>query len=142
MAAASQDVKLEIVPIGGSKTPTDKITIGSAVPNSGQPYARGSQTNLLKRDDITVQVVRRTSGTDLSIAVKRRNSQSSQPNLLAVLGAEGMDQKQSDPMLGAQDALKRHLARATFWSTCGPWTPLERTTRRILMCPTRATARA
>lgn len=76
--------------------------------------ARGSQTNLLKRDDGTVQVVRRTSGTDLSIAVKRRNSQSSHPNLLAVLRAEGMDQKQSDPMLGAQDALNKTSGQGDF----------------------------
>ena len=68
----------------------DVITVDNGVRViGGSTYgSRGSSTNLVRREDGSVAVERRMSSSDVKIAVTRRNSQTSQPNLLAVLGVE------------------------------------------------------
>ena len=86
----------------------DVITVDSGVRViGGSTYgSRGSSTNLVRREDGSVAVERRMSSSDVKIAVTRRNSQTSQPNLLAVLGVEEKF-KAVDPVLSAQDALDK-----------------------------------
>lgn len=74
----------------------------------------GSTANIIKNADGSISTVRRyQSNTDLSIAVNRKMSTSSQPNIFSSAVATRVFDP--NPLMGAQDALDRTKGKGDFY---------------------------
>eukprot|EP01038_Epipyxis_sp_PR26KG_P014472 gene14472-19426_t len=103
----------------GKARESSMTKISTSGPVAGQIQARrsGSATNVIRKENGEIQVERKN--TDLTIAVQKRLSQSSMPNIFPV------KESTAPPLLSAEDALERTGGKGAAGAFTEHMFPLE-----------------